>query len=80
MGLPMGIYVDRIYQREGGGTGLVNAFLERCDTTRPVEVGVIDDNLDAQEFYRNMGFEIVSNSLHKFNEYMHEIVMVRPAA
>lgn len=71
------LYIDRIYQRQGGGKGLVDAFLERCDSTRPVEVGVIDDNLDAQEFYKNVGFEVVLSSLHKFNEYMNEIVMMR---
>jgi GNAT superfamily N-acetyltransferase len=72
------LFVDRVYQGEGGGKGLIDAFLYRCDETRPVELGVVDDNLNAQGFYERLGFEPAPNSLRKFDDYMNEIVMVRP--
>jgi hypothetical protein len=57
----------------------VAEFLKQCDKTRPIYVGVVDDNTKAQAFYANkqLGFEIIEGAERQFNDYMKEAIMVK---
>ncbi|MBI3889553.1 GNAT family N-acetyltransferase [Candidatus Saccharibacteria bacterium] len=74
------LYTDKKYRRQGIGRALLERYIDWSDHEKPIELGVIDDNLNAQKFYEHMGFRIVPDSLHPFADapMMNELTMIRP--
>lgn len=73
------LYVATPYFGTGIAQDLVSVFIEWCDQTRPIELGVADDNFRAQRFYQKMGFLATNEPRESFYDFLHEIGMVLPA-
>lgn len=72
------LYVDPSYFGTGLAQELTKAFIDWCDKERPIELGVVEDNLRAQKFYYKMGFRAVTQPHESHYDYLHEIKMILP--
>lgn len=73
------LYTDQDYRRRGLGRALIERFIDWSDPQRPIQLGVLVDNLNAQAFYSELGFAKTDDPEHDFKpiEGMKEITMVR---
>ena len=72
------LYVAVPYFGTGVAQDLTRAFIDWCDTSRRIELGVVEDNARAQRFYQKMGFQAVNEPYDSYYDYLKEIKMVLP--
>jgi RimJ/RimL family protein N-acetyltransferase len=72
------LYVAAPYFGTGVAQDLTTAFVGWCDPGRRIELGVVEDNIRAQKFYRKMGFQAVNEPYNSHFAYLPEIKMVLP--
>lgn len=73
------LYVAKEFHRKGVATQLTTDLFRWFDPQRPVELGVVEDNIEAQQFYETLGFNPIPDSRVAFqgSEHVHEIRMIR---
>ena len=71
------MYVEKNWHGKGVSTALMQKAIDWFDTTKPIELGVVQYNERAKAFYRKWGFEEVPNSETLFADKIPSILMVR---
>lgn len=73
------LYVAHEARQRGIGRALINTYLQWSDPTKPVELGVVTDNVGAQTFYEHMGFRLTDEPERNVSghHYLREVVMKR---
>lgn len=76
-------YVDKQFHGTGLAYDMTDEFFDWTDPAIATEVGVVEDNIRAQRFYRNVGFVETGEPAHPVRafgrefKYLREIDMIR---